>query len=33
MLSIDHVMDGVCLSGLILAPVYLLYKIGLFCFY
>ncbi len=32
-LSLDHIMDGVCLTGLIIAPVYLLYKFGMFCIY
>ena len=31
MFHLDHVMDGACLMGLVLAPVYLLYKIGCFC--
>lgn len=33
MLDIDHIMDGVCLSGLIVAPLYLIYKLGLFLAY
>jgi len=33
MLRIDHIMDGVCLGGLIMAPLYLIYKMGVFLVY